>query len=143
MRPNLRYVSLAICLVLGLTAIAASQSTKGVENVPSPSPPSVAAISVHDLQTLMTKDPSVPIYDVRQPEEYNKGHIKGAILMSLGDLPGRYKEIPRKKRIVVYCQAGKRGALAVEFLRAHGYSDAVNLSGGYLEWSRAQQPSVK
>jgi rhodanese-related sulfurtransferase len=142
MRHHFRYAFLTVCLVFGLTAIAA-QNAKGDETVTSPSQQSVPNISVHDLQTVMHKAGSVLIYDVRQPEEYNEGHIKGAILMPLGDLADRYKGIPHRKKIVVYCRSGNRSAQAVSFLRAHGYPQAVSLSGGYLEWSRAQESRMK
>lgn len=139
---HFRYVFLTVCLALGLTAIAA-QNARGDETVTSPKQPSAPELSVSDLQKMMQKAGSFRVYDVRQPEEFNAGHIKGAILMPLGDLPERYKEIPQKKKIVVYCRSGRRSAQAVAFLRAHGYPDAVSLSGGYLEWSRAQESPAK
>lgn len=142
MRLRFHFVLLTVCLVFGLTAFLA-QNVLGDETPSSPSQTAAPELSVPDLQKLMQKAGSVLLYDVRQPEEFNAGHIKGAILMPLGDLPGRYKEIPQKKKIVVYCRSGKRSAQAVAFLRAHGYPDAVSLSGGYLEWSRAQESGAK
>jgi rhodanese-related sulfurtransferase len=142
MRLHLRYVFLTVCLVFGLAAIA-PQFARGDETPSSPKQSSAPELSVQELQKMMQKEGTVLLYDVRQPEEFNEGHIKGAILMPLGDLPARYKEIPQKKKIVVYCRSGRRSAQAVAFLRAHGYPDAVSLAGGYLEWSRAQESGAK
>jgi len=133
---------LAVCLVFGLASIA-PQCATGEEAASSSPQKTVPLITVQDLRKLMKTEGSVLIYDVRQPEEFSEGHIKGAILMPLGDLPSRCKEIPHKKKIVVYCHSGHRSAQAVAFLLAHGYPDAVSLSGGYAEWSRAQESGAK
>lgn len=142
MRHHILHAFVAVLLVCGLAALAAQGLSAGETAAPA-SPQAVPLISVQDLQKLMQKDGSLLIYDVRQPEEFNEGHIKGAILMPLGDLPTRCKEIPHKKKLVVYCHSGHRSAQAVAFLLAHGYPDAVSLSGGYAEWSRVQASSAK
>ncbi len=98
----------------------------------------VPTIEVHDLQTLMKKKTHFILLDVRQPEEFNQGHIEGAVLMPLSNLPNSYRQIPRGITLVVYCRAGHRSAQAVSFLRDHGYAKAVSLSGGYTAWLSAQ-----
>jgi rhodanese-related sulfurtransferase len=99
----------------------------------------VPMIEVRDLQTLMKKKTYFLLVDVRQPEEFNQGHIEGAVLMPLSNLPNSYRQIPRGIKLVVYCRTGHRSAQAVSFLRAQGYDKAVSLSGGYTAWSSAQQ----
>jgi rhodanese-related sulfurtransferase len=142
MRHHFHYAFMAVLIVWGLAALA-PQSLTADETAAAASPQSIPVISVQDLQKLMQKEAGVLIYDVRQPEEFNDGHIKGAILLPLGDLPSRCKEIPHKKKLVVYCHSGHRSAQAVAFLLAHGYPEAVSLSGGYAEWSRAQESGAK
>ncbi len=73
------------------------------------------------------------LLDVREPAETELGTIGGAKLMPLGELRQRLGELPKDKRIVVYCKAGLRGYLAERTLVQHGF-DAVNLSGGWLTW---------
>ena len=126
---------LGVVLVCGFIAAPASRPIAADENVPE--------ITVPELKALLEKEPNTPIYDVRTPDEYNQGHIKGAILIPLRELPGRYTEIPQHKKVVVYCMAGGRSARAVAFLRAHGYDEAVSLAGGYAEWSRSQSSDSK
>lgn len=74
--------------------------------------------------------------DVREPEELALGLITGALNIPLGQLRERFKEIPRGKRVVVYCQVGQRGYFAARILKQLGF-DAVNLNGGYKTYSHA------
>jgi peroxiredoxin family protein/rhodanese-related sulfurtransferase/TusA-related sulfurtransferase len=76
------------------------------------------------------------LLDVRNPEELAIGMLNGALNIPLGQLRGRTKELPRSKRIVVYCQVGQRGYVASRILRQNGF-DAVNLNGGYKTYSHA------
>ena len=68
--------------------------------------------------------------DVREPSEHQAGAIPGSVLIPLGDLRGRYEELPRDRRIVTYCAVGLRGYIAARILSQLGY-DVANLSGGY------------
>ena len=90
-----------------------------------------------DLHSLAKTKERFLLVDVRQPEEYAQGHIDHAILLPLDSLKDRYQELPKGKKIIVYCHSGKRSAQAVSFLRAQGYTHAVSLSGGYTEWLNA------
>ncbi len=75
------------------------------------------------------------LLDVREPEEYETARIEGAVLIPLGELPGRLADLPKDRPLVVMCHHGVRSAHAVHHLRAAGY-DARNLSGGIAAWSR-------
>ncbi len=76
------------------------------------------------------------ILDVRTEEELALGMIDGARHIPLDSLRGRLNEIPRDRRVVVYCQAGQRAYYACRILAQHGF-DAVNLSGGWKTYSHA------
>jgi rhodanese-related sulfurtransferase len=76
------------------------------------------------------------LVDVRNPEELSIGMIDGAMNIPLGDLRDRMKEIPHSKRVVVYCQVGKRGYVACRILNQSGF-DTINLNGGYKTYSHA------
>jgi adenylyltransferase/sulfurtransferase len=77
------------------------------------------------------------LVDVREPAEHAAARIDGAVLIPLGQLPRRWRELPRDRPIVVHCQSGGRSALAVAALRVGGF-DARNLSGGILAWERLE-----
>lgn len=106
----------------------------GAQGLPPGAQQSVPTISPAELKDLMRTKQRLVIVDVRQPEEYAAGHIDGAVLMPLDKLPATYRQIPKGVRLVVNCRSGVRSAKAVAFLRAHGYSQAVSLAGGYMAW---------
>ncbi len=72
--------------------------------------------------------------DVRQPKEYELGHIPGAKLIPLPDLTKRLAEIDHKKAVVVYCAMGGRSRVAAQMLAGRGFDYVYNLSGGFKAW---------
>ena len=90
----------------------------------------------------LMNDPNVVVLDVRTVEEFNEGHIEGALNIdqAQSDFIERVKEVLTTDRtIAVYCRSGRRSASAAERLAAEGYK-AVNLKGGILAWKEAQMP---
>lgn len=79
------------------------------------------------------------LLDVREPEEWEAGHVPGARHIPLGVLPDRMGELERAERIVVVCRSGHRSGLATEWLSTAGF-DAANLVGGMQAWAAAQMP---
>lgn len=77
------------------------------------------------------------IIDSRTKEEYEFGHIKGAVNIPVNELRSRLNEIPTDKKIVVYCAVGLRGYISSRILLQHGYTNVYNLSGGYKTYSCA------
>ena len=82
------------------------------------------------------------LLDVRTEDEYNSGHIGGAVLIPVGDLPGRIGEIDayKNKPVMVYCRSGKRSMMAVEQLKSAGFKKIYNLKGGIISWTAAGYP---
>jgi sulfur dioxygenase len=101
-------------------------------------------IDPHGLEELAGEHPgSVQILDVREPAEFNGplGHIKGAVLIPLGELAERADELARDRPIVALCRAGGRSAQATIILQQAGFKDVANLTGGMLRW-RAEGHAV-
>jgi rhodanese-related sulfurtransferase len=73
------------------------------------------------------------LLDVRDPDEFEDGHLPGATNIPLPQLRLRESEIPRDREVWVYCAAGQRAYFAQRLLRQRGI-DAWNLSGGYATW---------
>lgn len=86
----------------------------------------------------------VNVVDVREPAEFTGplGHIRGAILLPLGDLAQRAKDLAKDKPIVAVCRAGSRSAHATTILQKAGFTDVANLPGGMLRW-RAEGRGVE
>lgn len=93
-----------------------------------------------DIETLSAKlADGAPVFDVRQPDEYQEAHVPGVRLVPLGEVPERADEFPTGDTVYVICKTGGRSAKAVEFLRANGV-DAVNVAGGTQGWIDARKP---
>jgi rhodanese-related sulfurtransferase len=97
--------------------------------------PQVRASEVHEHFQLGKVD----ILDVREPGEWELGHIEGATLMPLGQLPRRWREIDPSRKLVVVCLSGVRSEYAASLLRQVGI-DAANLEGGMLAWQAERLP---
>jgi rhodanese-related sulfurtransferase len=74
------------------------------------------------------------LIDVREPYEYEAGHIAGVKHIELEHLAGRAGEIDSEKPVVFHCRMGRRSALATEAFRASGY-EAYNMAGGIQAWA--------
>ncbi|KAI8475971.1 MAG: hypothetical protein J3K34DRAFT_402530 [Monoraphidium minutum] len=81
---------------------------------------------------------SAVLVDVREPSEVARGTVEGALNLPLSTLRGRLGELPKDKRVYVFCQVGLRGYNATRQLLLAGL-DAVNISGG---WRSALQAGV-
>ncbi len=77
------------------------------------------------------------ILDVRTPDEFELGNIEGAINIEVDQIRNRLDEIPKDKKIIIYCGVGLRGYFAARILMQKGYSNVVNLSGGYKTYEHA------
>jgi sulfur-carrier protein adenylyltransferase/sulfurtransferase len=77
----------------------------------------------------------VTILDVRQPKEYESGHIPGAVLAPLPDLTDFMDRIDRSKPVFVYCAVGGRSRVAAQLLSGQGFANILNLSGGFNSWT--------
>jgi rhodanese-related sulfurtransferase len=87
------------------------------------------------------RDGSVTVLDVRPPEEYDAGHLPGAVSIPLTELERRIRELPREKEIVAYCRGPYclLAVEAVEILRAKGFR-ATHCADGVPEWRSVGLP---
>lgn len=86
--------------------------------------------------------PNALMIDVREENEWNEGHIDGAVHIPMAQLPERLSELDKKMTTIVVCRSGNRSGKVAAWLINRGY-DALNMTGGMLAWSEAQLPEVK
>lgn len=98
----------------------------------------VPTVTVSDLPDPLPA--GVAVLDVREPMEWDAGHIEGALHVPLGELAERHAELPTGRTVVV-CAVGGRSARAVAYLVQQGL-DVANLHGGMVEWAAAGRPMV-
>lgn len=94
-------------------------------------------INVEEFYKGIQKE-GIQLVDVRTPDEYDKGHIKNAILIDFFE--NNFKEIStkkldKKKPVYLYCRSGGRSARAAKMYKEAGFTKVYNLLGGFNAWS--------
>ena len=104
----------------------------------------IAANSLRGDQPLAAWKQLLPdsalLVDVRDPDEFDEGHIPGAVNLPLNELRARLGELPRDRELWLYCRVGQRGYYAARILMQHGFK-VKNLSGGYLTYDLIEAAS--
>ena len=87
----------------------------------------------------------VDIIDVRSPDEFLSGHIKGAVNIDIYDpsFGTNILKLNAKKQYIVNCQSGGRSSSACAFMHRNGFKKVMNLEGGILAWKREGLPIEK
>ncbi|MEA1905343.1 MAG: rhodanese-like domain-containing protein [Euryarchaeota archaeon] len=96
----------------------------------------VKRLTPQEAKDLLDNDAlgAFQLLDVRQPREYESGHIPGAKLIPLGELEYRYGELGKDQGIISYCRSGHRSMAASILLCGHGFENVYNLDGGIRTW---------
>ncbi len=94
----------------------------------------VKEITPEELKAKLERGEKLQIVDVREPHEWDAGHIPQAKHIPLAMLPYRLEELDKQTPIVMVCRSGVRSHTATAFAGEHGF-DAANLVGGMLHWT--------
>ncbi len=115
-----------------------------VQNAQEQAAPPYRVITAEEGNTMLKLDTAITLLDVRTREEFDgpKGHIKGAKLIPVQQLPKRWKELNTypTKRVLVYCCACPRSAEAADFLVKKGFT-VFKMEGGIDAWHEAKFPA--
>jgi rhodanese-related sulfurtransferase len=87
-----------------------------------------------ELKERLDAGESVTVVDVREPHETVSGVIPGAVMIPLGQLERRWREVESADEVVVYCALGARSLQAAGFLRTQGVFNATSMDGGIFAW---------
>ena len=92
-------------------------------------------ITAEEAKEIMDTEDGYIILDVRTQEEYDEGHIPGAILIPYTEIEARAEEIltDKNRQILVYCRSGRRSKIAAETLVELGYTN-IREFGGIIDW---------
>jgi len=100
----------------------------------------VENISVEEVFEIITSGEDYIILDVRTLEEFNQGHLEGALHIPVDELEGRLDELSEEKPIIVHCKSGGRSKTASNLLIENGFTQVYDMSGGILEWEQEGYP---
>jgi rhodanese-related sulfurtransferase len=92
---------------------------------------SVSEVTIEELESALQS--GAKLVDVREPDEYEAGHVPGAVLVPLATVPSALDHFATDATNYVICKSGSRSYRACEFLVDQGL-DAVNVEGGTMAW---------
>lgn len=98
-------------------------------------PAKVNRILADESRRILEENRDILLLDVRQPEEYKAGHIPGAILIPLPELPDRFLDLKSSSRIMVYCRSGRRSLAAANLIADELDLEVFTIDGGILAWN--------
>jgi rhodanese-related sulfurtransferase len=93
-------------------------------------------VMMNEVEQIMKKGP-IDVLDVREPDEYEEGHIPGAILAPISEFMNHIEKVEKTKHYYVVCYSGARSQVVAEYLGKQGYQ-VTNVMGGMSTY-RGQQ----
>ena len=124
--------------IQGDNGVAPDPDDTGELSTPQIAPLPIKEITPAALKTRLDQGDEVVVVDMRQPYEYNAGHIPGAINMFVEHIPARMSELPQDKDIVFQCWSGNTSLQASAYLIDSGWpaERVASLSGGIAGWTQ-------
>jgi hydroxyacylglutathione hydrolase len=101
---------------------------------------SLPLLSVHQLKSKLDRGEELLVLDTRGQDEWDSGHIKGALHIYVGYLESRLAEVPKDRPVAVICNVGHRAGLGASILLRAGYQDVFNVLGSVKAWVAAGYP---
>jgi rhodanese-related sulfurtransferase len=101
----------------------------------------IREISAADVKAMIERGDAAIYLDVREPNEWNLGHLPKAVHLPRGNLESKVEGlVPRDAKVVVYCARANRSALAADTMQVMGYTDVASLAGGWADWMSVDGP---
>lgn len=100
----------------------------------------MAECTVLTLNEKLENADDLHLVDVREHAEFAGGRIEGAKLLPLGELEKRHAELDHSKPIYVMCRTGNRSSQAQKKLKSLGFTNVINVAGGFEAWKKADLP---
>ena len=98
----------------------------------------VKNIDAQELSTLLAGDDELLLIDVRTAREVAMGVItETPEIMPMVTIPMRMSEIPKDKKVIIYCRTGARSGQACMYLQQQGFDNVYNLQGGIVMWAQS------
>jgi len=97
-------------------------------------------ISPRSGAEMLSSGEAPMVLDVRAPREREQKHILGSMNIPLNHLPERLAELPKDRRLLIYCAGGYRSSIAASLLQKCGFSPVSEIAGGIAAWEAAKLP---
>lgn len=101
----------------------------------------IREIPAAEVKAMIERGDNAVYLDVREPNEWNLGHLPKAVHLPRGNLESKIEAlVARDAKVVVYCARANRSALAADTMQVMGYTDVASLAGGWADWMAADGP---
>ena len=101
----------------------------------------IREISAADVKAMIARGDKAVYLDVREPNEWNLGHLPKAVHLPRGNLESKVEAlVPRDATVIVYCARANRSALAADTMQVMGYTNVASLAGGWADWMSVDGP---
>jgi rhodanese-related sulfurtransferase len=100
-------------------------------------------ISPAELKARLDRGDKFRLVDVREPDEWAIGHLPTAELMPMSQFQQAVGQLDPEEDIVVYCHHGVRSGRVQDFMKAQGFTNVKNLTGGIDAWATQVDPAMK
>ena len=100
-------------------------------------------VTPEQVSERIARGEEVVLIDVREPYEWNVGHIESAQHIPMQQIPRRLDEIPREAEVIMICRSGSRSAQVQHYLQQQGFTNVKNLVGGMQRWAREVDSSIR
>ncbi len=94
----------------------------------------VTTVGPEAAMEMLASDAPPVLVDVREPSEYAEQRLEGAVLIPLGQIGNRCRELDVDRPVLVYCRSGIRSNLAARKLAVKGFRQVINMAGGIVKW---------
>jgi len=155
MKKLVKLFTLAIALITAVTSCTdeATIRKRAAANAPKPiikiveavAPANLGEINKVDVPTFEKALETATLVDVRTPEEYAAGHLKGAVNINFKKrtFPDYINAIAKDKSVAIYCRSGNRSGKAAIIMQSLGFKKVIDLGSGYKGWNKAGKEVVK
>lgn len=125
--------------------VVASSVTEKPEKVVKGKPAAVKHVDAAGAAKLLARTPEVVVIDVRTPEEYAEGHLKGAKNLDFNSPEFREQlaKLDRDRTYLVHCAVGGRSKRSLARFQELGFKSVVHMDGGYEGWVKAGKPVAR
>jgi len=113
--------------------------TEGFLKIVNDSKSRIKEVNVEETKSRLTANPNAKLIDVREDNEWDRAHAKGAVHLGKGIIERDIEtEVPDKStELILYCGGGYRSALAADALQQMGYTNVFSMAGGWKAWKES------
>jgi glyoxylase-like metal-dependent hydrolase (beta-lactamase superfamily II)/rhodanese-related sulfurtransferase len=123
-----------------LNMVAIEATNRGLTDMPWAMLTTSANVDEVGIEAIDSAPPNAYLLDVREPEEFSRGHVAQAINIPQAELASRLNEIPRDRPVLTICQSGKRSHRSAQFLHQQGIQQVATVVGGTSAWRDEGRP---